>query len=705
MSLDTAIHDKLFGRICLPMTHDTGTFDLSNTIVDPTWQAVLDKYLPALAGILNEAHLRPYNTEPMTWLLSVATAALKGLVATTSQNVAAQLNGGIRGFDFRLLNVAGIYYTYHGFQSTSTFGSMLDDIRAFLIATTQPGVAVGEIVYVNLSHYSGFGDDDYAAFGVFVKSKLGDFAYRRDSTGGMPDPFLRTYGQIIGQGGEYKSRAILVSQVPLGDDDCFWPVEYCPPVEYRNDHIQPVLAGRYTETTDIPTMISTQASQFQDAVTGGLPFANFMTLTPDQTQFENIVGAALYDASLQLEDVYIRAGNAAAADVVRGIVELLLPYKQAVDLLGWATLQELSLPVISALPEIIDDNFLTISGRENRMSMIFCDFWEESQLVALSISLSNDLASTWSGGGEIKFDGKNLESSEGPVAAMYNGQLYMVYKGNEKNYIHLAVYDPSSATWISNQKIKDMPRGDIIDPETTKSPAVVVWNHVLNIVWKKAGSSSIHSAWWNGSYWSGGGAITIPSPGENPETNEGPALALYGDGLVMVHKNKDNNYIDWEQCNADGVWSGGHRIVVSDHPDSKYPQTNKRPALVEYNGLLYLLYKGGNTENILQSTFDGTDWKGNNVVLGPDITSEGPGPAQFQGGIFMFDKGAELTPIWISMFYGQTWSPIQYIKDISKIEPTTTKSPWAVRAGLDLILLFKGEYTGRLHQAMLSPIT
>ena len=232
MSLNPKIHDKKLAGICLPMTHDTGTFDLSNVLAPnpEAWLPEVEAVITEIVKLLNKYDVLPKDVDPLAWAEAEVIKSLKGLATATKQNVATQLRLGMRGFDFRMFNNKGTYYCYHGLVSTSTFGSMLDDVASFLIETTNAGAAQGEIVYLNMSHYLDYTDDDLAAFGTFVKNKFGDYVYRNTDTN---NPFNATYKEIIGQGGTYRSRVILVSSNPLGDSAVFWPKQYCPPDDKR----------------------------------------------------------------------------------------------------------------------------------------------------------------------------------------------------------------------------------------------------------------------------------------------------------------------------------------------------------------------------------------------------------------------------------------------------------------------------------------
>ena len=272
--------------------------------------------------------------------------------------------------------------------------------------------------------------------------------------------------------------------------------------------------------------------------------------------------------------------------------------------------------------------------------MIFCDFWETTQVVDLAITLSNDYEMEWTVDQAVTIGSMELQSSEGPAAVMYKQRLHLLYKGKSSEDIWMAVYEPLTKAWLSNSKVRDMPGGSF-HPQTNKGPSAAVYGEILYVVFKSASSDSIRLMLWDGREWRGGNEIKIPSPGRDPQTNNSPYLAYCRGELMLVHKWKDNDEIHWSRFN--GSWSGGHRIEVSDNKDRKVPGTNKRPALIEYGDLVYLLFKGSHSNNLLQCTYDGTAWKGNQDIRNEDEdftpkSDEGPGVANFGGSIFMFYK-------------------------------------------------------------------
>lgn len=701
MSLETRIHGKKLANICLPMTHDSGTFDLSDILApDPSFLPGLEEKVAKLVKLIEDAGI-PLGMDPLAWLMKEALPALKGLTTATKKTVGEQLQGGMRGFDFRMYNKDGVDYIYHGLQSTSTFRSMLDDIHGFLKSTTRKGEAVGEIVYVNMSHYLDYSDVDLKAFGELVKSRIGEWAYLNDGTN---DPFTKTYKEIIGQGGEYKSRVILVTETDLGDTTYFWPRPYCPPDEGRD---MSVLYGKYTDSTNLSKVIDTQVSQFQTALARSLPFVNYMTMTPGPVEYFNIIGSSLYGAFTALAADLALIGQEEAAAAALVIAATLFVDDEATRFLGWRTLEELESQIDSQLPELVDDNFLPYGGTTNQISMIFCDFWENSQVVDLAIALSDDFQMEWSGNNVITCSGVQLASDEGPTAAMYKGQLHMLYKDKSKSDMWMAIYDPPTDTWISNQRVADMRGGAALGAATDKSPAAAIFNEQLYVVWKSSSGNAIRCAYWNGLSWGGGAAITIPAPGQNPVTDNSPYLAHYKGTLHLVYKYNGSNDIHWATLSSKNfTWSGGAKIEVADNSKEKVPGTNVRPALVEYGGILYMLYKG-DSSNLWQSTFNGTWWSGNNKIKNDDAdydpkSVQGPGLSRFAGDIYMAYRDTETNDMRLSFNDGISWNGNILMRKHTPVAPETKRGPFLVRAGVKLFLLNQGNRE-KLYQSVLKP--
>lgn len=456
--------------------------------------------------------------------------------------------------------------------------------------------------------------------------------------------------------------------------------------------------------------MNTQAEQYANAINSRLPFANYMTLTPSKDDYINIIGSDLYDAVKALANVIRQKYPddekaklvADALDVIADGMEIDHDFVTKHE---WTTLEELSQKIDKQLPEIIDDNFVALTKKKNLMTMIFCDWWTTTSVVDIAIGLSNDYAVEWSGNTVIKVGTSDLSSTEGSSAEMYLGKLHMVYKGHSSDDMWLAQYDPKTG-WTFNGKIKDMPGG--VDAKTNKSPSVAVYNGLLTVVWKHNSSDNIRFATFDGKTWSGGKDITIPSPGQTPKTNNSPYTTVFNGQLVMVHK--WNNKDDIHFSTYDGTaWSGGQKIQVSDNSKEPYPGTNKRPAVIAYRGTLFLLFKGGQSNNLLQCTYDGSVWRGNNDIKSAQTqytpkSDEGPGLCRYGGLLYMFYKGESKDNIWMSMYDGSSWNEnVELGKVTTTIDPKSDRSPWAARVDTAMFLLTKGD-KDKLYQSTLAPV-
>lgn len=198
MTFDLAIHTKLLRHICLPMTHDSGAYDLSDILAtgDPIVNE-LEIYAAKLAYKLEQAGILPYVDDPLALVLKEAIPTLKGLTTTSNTDLAKQLAGGIRGFDLRIYrDSSGVYRAFHGTQSRDTLEMMLNQVATFMKETTHPLLPRGEIVYINMSHYTGFADEDYAKFGKFVVDILGRWAYLKTDRTYLIEPTGRSSARV-----------------------------------------------------------------------------------------------------------------------------------------------------------------------------------------------------------------------------------------------------------------------------------------------------------------------------------------------------------------------------------------------------------------------------------------------------------------------------------------------------------------------------
>jgi hypothetical protein len=391
MSQTTAIHSTLLCNICLPATHDSGTYNLTDTLtegLDADEQEIVGFLSGVTCQITSNPGIFQYVSNPFQWIYNTVIPYVNGLMTATGRNVAEQLKNGIRCLDLRIYYDASSnqFYTYHTLIG-SPLTAVLVDLSYFL-QTTQ-----AEIVYVTLGHLRGFGeretfDQNVSLLCQTVKAYMGNFVYVPEVSGGSitNNPFEQTYNQIVTQNSSApQSRAILVLGVDSPPDPAFWPVSYSPPDNGM------MVFGSYANTDDLSTMIQDQVNKFHQRM--NFPFALFAILTPQDDQVTNIMDSLLYTA-ISDEANIIDPSDPSLAKALMEIANNLNPQTPA-----YWSLKELSQQADQALKTIVYDKVLPRVTGDNPLSFIYLDFYETTGidpypatcLVDIAISLSQNI--------------------------------------------------------------------------------------------------------------------------------------------------------------------------------------------------------------------------------------------------------------------------------------------------------------------------
>lgn len=400
MAENTMLHDRKLRDICLPATHDSGTFALTDVMDDDGWKGPLDKLLDVLNEIAEKirdipgiGHLLD-DLDPLTWILTNAVMpAIHNVSTSTRRSVLQQLWDGIRGFDFRVYYHEDDFYVGHGGVIGPKLRGIFQDIAGFL-STTE-----GEIIYMTMGHWTHFDADIHNRFADLVQEHLGSYACRRQVMGGWgqsvpPDVFDRTYQEIVSGGGQLQSRVILVYD--LGPDDTshgvanrdiFWPMTYSPPssgIGEKPPYQLPGIYGFYTATTDKDEMLSKQKEQYQTARTNNFPFALYTTLTP--STFDTILRVIV-----SLKESFLLLRILPTSWFVAGLDILGITSEMVDSALPWHTLEELTGRVSPDLDALVNNNFVDKSG-DNAISLLYLDYYENTKVVELAIKLSRQNA-------------------------------------------------------------------------------------------------------------------------------------------------------------------------------------------------------------------------------------------------------------------------------------------------------------------------
>lgn len=224
----------------------------------------------------------------------------------------------------------------------------------------------------------------------------------------------------------------------------------------------------------------------------------------------------------------------------------------------------------------------------------------------------------------------------------------------------------------------------------------------LWMVYKGAHSNALYSAYFDGTTWYGNSNIADQPGGIGPESNANPGIALYHDVLYVVYKGANSN--DLFTCWYDGSrWVGNQKI--SSMPGGISPHSNSRPSLVVFQDLLWAVYKGEASADLYRAVFDGTTWYGNDRIrdmpggIQPQ-TSEGAHAVVFNDCLYLAYKGADTNDLYTAWFDGQTWHGNQKIRDQpGGISPASNHNPGMGVYDGRLYLVYKGTGNDVLYVA------
>jgi hypothetical protein len=292
--------DLKLSQICLPGTHDTGTYSLGSTFTtnDGAW---IKADTDTIQTFMDKIDFIPYISkfiDPLDWVQSAILDDTRAFATSTHSDIRQQLNDGIRCLDLRVYynhnDPVSPFYTYHGLVGVR-IETILDEI-AYFISDVAPD---GEIVYIKMSGYwddktpgNGFTIDQLQQLSDLVSSYFKDEQLFGPVNAGSSDLLDCTYSQIIASSGSNRSMVIL-----LMDDILDRPSQMVSkgwPLSGTN------IVDQWADTDDVSQMIADKQSSSIQANSESRPFALSLTLTPQNDTVIKVLEGSLPDALVVL---------------------------------------------------------------------------------------------------------------------------------------------------------------------------------------------------------------------------------------------------------------------------------------------------------------------------------------------------------------------------------------------------------------------
>ena len=274
-----------------------------------------------------------------------------------------------------------------------------------------------------------------------------------------------------------------------------------------------------------------------------------------------------------------------------------------------------------------------------------------------------------------QFRADNYGISGVPALAVYNGLLYMAWRGagSGDDKIYYASFNPNGSGWSAQNRAGSF--------GISGSPALAVYNGLLYMAWRGAGSGDdkIYYAAFNGSSW--GGQNRADSYG----ISGSPALCAYNNLLYMAWRGSGSgdDKIYYAAFNGSS-WGGQNRAGSFGNSDT--------PALCAYNNLLYMAWRGAGDgkDKIYYAAFNGASWGGQNRAGGYGI-SGGPALCVDNDLLYMAWRGAGggSSTIFYGAFNGSGWSNQETASNFG-----TSDNPAMAMLGKSLSLAWRGSSSG-----------
>jgi hypothetical protein len=245
-------------------------------------------------------------------------------------------------------------------------------------------------------------------------------------------------------------------------------------------------------------------------------------------------------------------------------------------------------------------------------------------------------------------------TAESPTLAVFNGRLYMAWRGVGDQNLYWASFDGTS--WAPQQRLDTA--------SSSIGPTLAAINGKLWMAWKGyATDSHIYYSSFDGTRWAPQAAV----PGVS--TSYGPALTVYNNRLFMTWKGLGADpHIHW--TSSDGT-SWAPQGVLND-PNAV---TDTRPALAVDHGVVVMTWRNPGDSGIDQAIYDGR-WEPAAKIPGVG-TGAGPALADTGSRLFMTWKGVggDENLYWTSTTF-PSWDPQQRIVvPAGRASPATTKIP------------------------------
>lgn len=307
----------------------------------------------------------------------------------------------------------------------------------------------------------------------------------------------------------------------------------------------------------------------------------------------------------------------------------------------------------------------------------------------------------------------NPESNYAPGMVAYQDTIYSFYKGKNSNTLYFMTYN--GASWRKNEKIADQPNASM-SPGTSTTPSPVVYRNCIYLFYKGGSNNNLYYLWFDGTNWRGNTKIND----SDPKTDAAPSAVFFNNRIYVFFKGSGNNHLYYLTCEYNSDWIVQHSFFsqkIADAPNSNIsPRSDCAPSAAVLGDKIYVVYKSDSGNDLFYLTFDGTKWEGDKQIskcsdLTPK-TDKAPTVSAVDDMLYITYKGENSNNMY-QMYYNRgtglkdlensessedgIWYGNQTVASVSTIEPLTNQPYGVVSLGNYNYSIYKGQKSDQLY--------
>src|SRR5215475_4527495 len=160
--------------------------------------------------------------------------------------------------------------------------------------------------------------------------------------------------------------------------------------------------------------------------------------------------------------------------------------------------------------------------------------------------------------------------------------------------------------------------------------------------------------------------------------------------MYVFYKRPQSTELYWIWTD-DEQWVGNNPIIIETAGDQPHiAHASGTPATASYYGDMLLYYKEGGSNRLMESSFRGGIWSGDQAVTHARQSDHNPVVSVLNNQLFLIYKDANSDDLWVTINSGGRWGASSRIYGGPTVSPKSNVGPSVVTYQDVLYLVYKG---------------